>query len=330
MLGPFNRMLSHLSVRLKLAAGFAVVLLLTLLTTLAGWLALGDAIERSEKLTQIARLNDYSKDLRAERITYRVLDDDNSRARLENALRQLETLIDAMRPHYQSPDNVRLLSEKRDTLARYRADFDNLQKAVATRQQQRQTLQAQETTLDKAVSDLHNQLVMHLGELDQPAAQRQALDLLERLNRHLEMASQRAAIPAYFSEPLQSFEQVGQPAMASADSALGELRALLRRLELGEALATPVSNQLARYREQLRDYARAAIAVEQLQNAMERLGDQITASGRELSDNQIELRDEQALAARSQMTTVALLALLLGTLAAWLISQQITVPLRSA
>jgi len=328
MLGPLNRLLGHLSVRLKLTLGFAVVLLLTLLTTLAGWLALGDAIERSEKLTQIARLNDLAKDLRAERITFRVLDDEHSRNQLELTLKQLETLIDAMAPHYQSPENMRLLAGKRDLISRYRADFDKLRQAALTRQQQRQVLLAREATLDTTLSQLQGQLLAHLDALDQPATQRQALDLLDRLARHVEMASQRAAIPAYYSEPLQSYQQVGQPAIASAQTSLDELRGLIERVKPAQGLTAPVVEQLAGYREQLLTYARAAIAVELLQNDMESLGNQITASSRELSDNQVTLRDEQALAARSQMTSVALLALLLGSLAAWLISQQITAPLR--
>jgi methyl-accepting chemotaxis protein len=318
-------MLGHLSVRAKLATGFAVVLLLTLLTTLTGWFALDDALERSEKLTQIAHLNDYSKDLRAERITYRVLSDENSRAEVEAALHQLESLIEQMRPRYHVAENVSLLTNIRDITSRYRVDFDQLQKAVSARQQQQQVLQTQEEALDKAVSDLRQHLMTQQTEQDPPAAQRRAFDLLERLSRHIEMASQRAAIPAYFTEPLQAFEQIGQPAATLAETALGELRTLLPR---DQGLVEPLRDQLARYREQLRLYARAAIAVELLQVDMEHLGDQITAGGRELSENQIELRDEKALAARSLMTSVALLALLIGSLAAWLISQQIIVPLR--
>ncbi|MEJ5863983.1 methyl-accepting chemotaxis protein [Pseudomonas farsensis] len=327
MLGPINRVLSNLSVRLKLASGFAVVLLLTLLTTVTGWLALGDAIERSEKLTQIAQLNDYSKDLRAERITYRVLNDDKSSAQLELAIGQIKTLIEEMRPRFHNPESVRLLNEKREVIRRYDTDFASLRKSVAARQQQHRTLVELEASLDKAVSELHNQLVVHLGELDMPAAQRQAFDLLDRLSRHVEMAGQRAATPAYFTDPLQAFEEVGQPAIAAAQSTLGEVDALLRELKLNRAMAEPVTNALASYREQLRNYARAAIGVEQLQNDMETLGDQITISGRALSDSQLTQRDEEAIAARSLMTTVAILALLLGILAGWLISQQITTPL---
>jgi methyl-accepting chemotaxis protein len=142
------------------------------------------------------------------------------------------------------------------------------------------------------------------------------------------MAGQRAAVPAYFSEPLQSFAEVGQPALDAAKATLGELDQLIQGLGLDTRIAAPVAEGLARYREQLGQYAGAAIAVELQQNDMEQLGNQLTTSSRELSDNQIALRDEQALAPLSLMTSVALLALLIGSLAAWLISRQITVPLR--
>ncbi|WP_194789840.1 methyl-accepting chemotaxis protein [Pseudomonas sp. UFMG81] len=328
MLGPFNRMLGHLSVRLKLAIGFAVVLLLTLLTTLTGWLALGDAIERSQKLTQIAQLNDYSKDLRAERITFRVLDDDQSRAQLADTLKQLEGLVDSMRPRYLSPENVRLISEKRDIVGRYRADFEKLQHSVVSRRQQRQALQAQESELDTRIDALQGQLVTRLSQLGQPAVQGQALNLVDTLGRHVEVAHQRASIPAYFSDPLQAFESVGQTPMDAAEATLGQLREVLQRLGQDDTLLAPVAAGMDRYRQLLRQYAQASIAVELLQNDMEQLGNQVTVSSRELSDNQVAQRDEQALAARSLMTSVALLALLIGGLAAWLISQQITAPLR--
>ncbi|WP_374045859.1 methyl-accepting chemotaxis protein [Pseudomonas sichuanensis] len=255
MLGPLNRMLGHLSVRLKLAMGFALVLLLTLLTTLTGWQALGDAIDRSEKLSQIAQLNELSKDLRAERITFRVLSDDQSRTQLAQTIKQLETLIETMRPRYLSPENVRLIAEKRDLVERYRADFEKLQQAVATRQQHHTALQHQESEQDQHISALQGELVKRLSQLDQPAAQGQALTLIDTLNRHVEMANQRAAIPAYYSDPLQAFEEVGQPAMDAAQATLGQLDQLVRRLGLDERLSAPVAAGLARYREQLRQYA---------------------------------------------------------------------------
>ncbi|QVM91024.1 methyl-accepting chemotaxis protein [Pseudomonas entomophila] len=327
MLGPFNRLLGHLSVRLKLTMGFAVVLLLTSLTTLTGWLALDDAIDRSEKLTQIAQLNDYSKDLRAERITFRVLGDDESRAQLAQTLSQVESLLANMLPRYSAPEDVRLLTEKGEIVGRYRSDFDKLQHALQARQQRHDALQGQTGELEHAISDLQGQF---MKRLNQTTAQGEALNFIEALERQVEIASQQASVPAYYSKPLQAFEQVGQNAASRAETTLEQLRQWLPRVDLDSTLPDPVASNLARFREQLSQYAKAAIIVEQLQNDMEQLGNQITTSSQALSNHQIEQRDEQALAARSLMTSVALLALLIGALAAWVISQQITVPLKQA
>ena len=93
MLGSLNRKLGNISVAAKLALGFAVVLLLTLATTISGWRALDGAIVRSQQLSEIGLINDLTKDLRAERITYRVLNDDASRARISNILDQLNSML---------------------------------------------------------------------------------------------------------------------------------------------------------------------------------------------------------------------------------------------
>ena len=60
MFGYLNRRLGNISVGAKLALGFAVVLLLTLATTVSGWRALDGAITRSEQLSEIGQINDLS------------------------------------------------------------------------------------------------------------------------------------------------------------------------------------------------------------------------------------------------------------------------------
>lgn len=61
MLGSLNRKLGNISVAAKLALGFAVVLLLTLATTISGWRALDGAIVRSQQLSEIGLINDLTK-----------------------------------------------------------------------------------------------------------------------------------------------------------------------------------------------------------------------------------------------------------------------------
>ncbi|MND53581.1 hypothetical protein D3C81_753590 [compost metagenome] len=112
MLGYLNRKLGNISVGAKLALGFAVVLLLTLATTVSGWRALDDAIVRSQQLSEIGLINDLTKDLRAERITYRVLNDNASRTRIANILDQLNSMLSTLQQRSSADEPRQMLTEK--------------------------------------------------------------------------------------------------------------------------------------------------------------------------------------------------------------------------
>src|SRR5471032_737583 len=91
------RALGNTSVKLKLALGFGLVLLLTLAITLTGWYGLDNMIERSEKLTAVGQLSNMTKDLHAERITYRGENTSEAAAAVLKRVNQLEAQLDALR-----------------------------------------------------------------------------------------------------------------------------------------------------------------------------------------------------------------------------------------
>uniref|UniRef100_UPI002639EEF7 methyl-accepting chemotaxis protein n=1 Tax=Pseudomonas sp. TaxID=306 RepID=UPI002639EEF7 len=70
------------------------------------------------------------------------------------------------------------------------------------------------------------------------------------------------------------------------------------------------------------------IKTEAAQETMEALGDKMLASSTELSNRQISQRDVESARARTTLVSVASLALVLGLLAAWVMTQQIIVPLQ--
>ncbi len=59
--------LGNVSVNLKLGIGFSVVLLLTLVITLTGWLGLGGVISRGDKLGEISEVYQSTQVLRIAR-----------------------------------------------------------------------------------------------------------------------------------------------------------------------------------------------------------------------------------------------------------------------
>ncbi|WP_406820208.1 methyl-accepting chemotaxis protein [Pseudomonas sp. KnCO4] len=325
MLGYLNRKLGNISVGAKLALGFAVVLLLTLATTISGWRALDGAIVRSQQLSEIGLINDLTKDLRAERITYRVLNDDTSRSRITSILDQLNDRLTTLQQRSNVDESRQILSEKLALLQRLHDDFSELQRSVAERIALRQAMQAQEQKLNDAIDELQTQALLRMGADSQ---QRGVLGLMDTVSRHIDGANQQSLVPAYTFSPVEDFAKVGNSALDAAGSSLEQLLRGLAPLGLPRALSEQPGAELAKYRASLDRYRRAAVRVEQLQNNLETMGDELRAVSLELSKRKVEQRDSEALAARSLLTSVALLALLVGVVAGWLITLQITQPLR--
>ncbi|MDR6712633.1 methyl-accepting chemotaxis protein [Pseudomonas hunanensis] len=327
MFGYINHRLGNLSVRLKLALGFTIVLLLTLATTVNGWRALDGAITRSQQLSEITQINDLTKDLRAERITFRVLADAASKARISQIIEQLEHMLTTLQQRSSVDQSREMISDKLQRLQQLRNDFSDLLKAVDNRQQRRELMQAQEHALGEVIDDLQNQALLKLPA-DSP--QGAIVGLMDTLSRHVDGANQQSLVPAYTFSPFEDFAKVGESALTAADTTLAQLLKALAPLGLPRALLERPSAELARYRSSLEQYRRAAIEVERLQNGMEKIGDELSAASVALGQSKIEQRDHEALAARSLLTSMALLALVVGIIAAWLITLQITQPLRLA
>nr|WP_060509771.1 methyl-accepting chemotaxis protein [Pseudomonas sp. NBRC 111124] len=324
MFGYFNHKLGNISVGAKLALGFAVVLALTLATTISGWRALDGAISRSEQLSEIGRINDLVKDLRAERITYRVLADDASKAQIAGILQQLDALLTTLQQRSSVDESRQMLSQKLQLLQRLRESFTALQRSVDTRRALRAGMQAQEQKLNEVIDALQTQALLKM-----PAdSQSGVLGLMETLSRQVDTANQQSLVPAYTFSPLTDFAKVGDTALNAADTSLGQLLRGLASLGLPRALTEQPGIELAKYRTSLDQYRRMALQVEQLQNEMEKMGNELRSVSLELSERKVEQRDAEAVAARSLLTSVALLALIVGVVAGWLITQQITQPLR--
>ena len=325
MFGPFTRRLDNLSVRLKLTLGFAVVLLLTLATTVTGWRALDGAINRSQQLSEIVRINDLTKDLRAERITFRVLSDDASKARIEQILEQLQGMLTLLQQRSSVEDSRQLLTESLQQLQRLRQNFSELLGVVLNRAELRSTMQARVRTLAEAIDEVQTQALLKLPADGQ---QNGLLGVMDTLTRQVDSAEQQSLVPAYTFSPVEDFAKVGDQALDAAQVSLEQMLTALAPLGLPADLMGRPKLALAQYRASLEQYRQVAIRAERLQNSMESIGTQLRATSVTLAEHKVEQRDHEALAAHSLLTSVALLALLVGVLAAWLITRQITLPLR--
>lgn len=254
MLGYLNRKLGNISVAAKLALGFAVVLLLTLATTISGWRALDDAIVRSQQLSEIGRINDLTKDLRAERITFRVLNDDASKATIGNILDQLNSMLSTLQQRSNVDESRQMLTDKLTLLQRLRDDFTELQRTVANRVALRQAMQEQEHKLNDAIDELQTQALLNMPAHSQ---QNGALAQMDTLSRQVDGANQQSLVPAYTFAPVEDFAKVGDSALDAAQASLEQLLKGLAPLGLPRAVSEQPGVELAKYRASLDQYRRA-------------------------------------------------------------------------
>lgn len=206
-----------------------------------------------------------------------------------------------------------------------RDTFSELQRSVASRVALREALQSQEHALSEAIDQLQTQALLKMPDNSQQSG---VLGLMDTLSRHVEGANQQSLVPAYTFAPVEDFAKVGDNALDAADNSLAQLLEGLAPLGLPRAISEQPGVELSKYRTSLDQYRRAAVRVEQLQNNMENMGNELRTVSLELGKRKVEQRDREALAARSLLTSVALLAMVVGALAAWLITLQITQPLR--
>ncbi|MNH05182.1 Methyl-accepting chemotaxis protein McpS [compost metagenome] len=203
------------------------------------------------------------------------------------------------------------------TVQRFRQAFEQLQQAVALRQARQQAMQGAEQHLAELVDEVENQALQ--------SSQDRVLNLTQALARQIEVANQQSLVPAYTFAPVEQFAGVGQVALDNAKQALAQL---LQILEPSGHNEPSLGSALSRYQDSLDQFRRAAIAVETTQNALEQLGIELRDASAKLSEKQIEKRDFEAVEAQAVLTSEALLALVLGMLAAGLITRQITTPLK--
>ncbi len=128
-----NGWFANISVNLKLGLGFGLVLLLTGLLALTGWTSLGSLIDRSNWMSDITKLNSDLTNLRVARLQYMLTNGDDTSA--ANVLDKLDA-FGAQQQHlvntFKSPENLKLLREQGETIAKYRVSLEKMRKAYKT------------------------------------------------------------------------------------------------------------------------------------------------------------------------------------------------------
>ncbi|MBC3956661.1 MULTISPECIES: methyl-accepting chemotaxis protein [Pseudomonas] len=324
MPGRINQTLGNLSVRLKLSLGFGLVLLLTLAITLTGWHGLDTMIERSESLSSTDRLNSLTKDLRAERVVARVENTPQNVSKVVDRLNEIEAHLALLRKQNDEADTLASLDAQSKLISRMETAFTDLGVDREARDQTRIQLDQKSEQAVKAIEHVEAEVLKAVSEEQDNGERMDEFTNLSQLKQQIQIA--RYQVQAYTFSGKEADETA---AIAAIDEALKEMQQISQDQadENIQALA-PANQALQQYREQLTRFKTIQVKTEAGQETLENLGDQMLSAVAELSSLQGTRRDSEAADSRRTLTGVAGLALLVGLLAAWVMTQQITVPLR--
>ncbi|XBY63792.1 methyl-accepting chemotaxis protein [Pseudomonas solani] len=314
------RWFGNISVNLKLTLGFGLVLLLTVLITLTGWLALDATLQRGDKLGASAKLSEMTKDLRIARQEYQVKQEPATADKVDAALMAMEAFARELDKELSDPEDHALIEQEEAALSAYRQAFGQLGQAYQAREAARNQLGA---SADAAVQAI--------GEIEQRILADIALDEASRLDQYRQLSELRLSVQqarfqvrgyTYSNDP--SLEQA---ALSAVDTALAGQAKLGETLGEDEDLAK-VAVGLKAYRAAIGAFRSSTDATLVQAQAMSTLRDKLLQISNQLFDSQSAKRERESTQTRTLLLAAIAIALAIGVAAAVMITRQIVLPLQ--
>ncbi len=307
--------LGNVSVKTKLGVGFGLVLLLTLMITFTGWTGLSGVISRGDKLGYIASLNDLSKDLRIVRLDFEMRRGEQGPAAVNEYIGKLDSGLKTARTLIEQPTDIALIDDQLAAVDQYKRAFDAMVEAGANRENARSKL-----------GDTADNAVQKVGEVEKALLQGDSVSLFNSvvdLSKLIQQA--RFQVRGYTYSGKVEAEQ---PALDAIDNALKKITALNSQLpEQYSANLQQASMSLQAYRAAVSQYRDSQVANAAALKIMSAQGDLLLDRSNKLTLSQTLVRDADAAKAKQLLLLAAVLALIFGLVAAWIITRQIIVPL---
>ncbi|QXI37870.1 methyl-accepting chemotaxis protein [Pseudomonas xantholysinigenes] len=316
-----NSWFANISVNLKLGLGFGLVLVLTGLLALTGWNSLGSLINRSNWMSDITQLNSDLTNLRVARLQWMLTNGDdasaaNVQAKLDAFGNQQQHLVNT----FTSPENLKLLREQGQSISEYRVSLEKMRQGYKTTLAARDAMNQAAARANDAIEAISSAV---LSSPESDAAHLAQYLLISKAKQQLVQV--RLDVRSYIADLTPEAEQA---AVRQLESALTEIDSLKRQLPAEASRIQQFESAVLAYRDAVRQFRDATAAIGVARAEMTVQGADIVKRSDALYQIQIERRDAESIQARSLQTTATLLALLVGVLAAFIITRQITRPLR--
>nr|WP_122687790.1 methyl-accepting chemotaxis protein [Pseudomonas viridiflava] len=314
-----NSSFANISVNMKLALGFGAVLFFTAILALVGWTSLDKLIYRTDRIGDITQLGNKLTDLRIARLQYMLTDGD------ETAAQNMQGKLDTFKKHQQSllstftnPVNVKPLSQLTDVIRAYEASLNQMRAVYQISARVRAEMTANATTATQSIDAL-NSAVLQMNPSDQAR-----FDQVQWVNTaRQDLTLVLYEVRGYTGKPDDKSERA---AFQQLDTAIQHLDGL--KSTFGAARVAQLENGLRSYRSSVEAFKATTVEAATVRKDLTTQGATIVKLGDELYDLQMKLGDDDTAQARSLQIGCILLVLVLGILAAVIITRQITRPLQ--
>ncbi|MCF8984345.1 HAMP domain-containing protein [Pseudomonas syringae] len=311
-----TKSLANASVSLKLAIGFGLVLLMTLMISATGWFSNQALIDRGDRVTAIAEVNELTLQLRINRMSYEVLYNAETAAKVRSTLDELDAALQTARNLLRSPENLQLLDAQIQATRDYRQSFEDMSKAIETREASRSQMGE---NADKAV-DQANRIEAELLKEDNILA----FNGIVGVSKLIQQA--RFQVRGYTYSGRPDFEKDANKAIDDAVTGINTLAGDISS-NYSPMLQQAIAG-LNGYRAAVGKYRDAQAASKAALDKMTTLGVSMLATSNDLITRQNKSRDADSAKSVQMILAATALAMVLGILAAWVITRQITTPLQ--
>ncbi|MDY7559756.1 methyl-accepting chemotaxis protein [Pseudomonas sp. CCC3.2] len=317
-----NSWLANISVNIKLALGFGLVLVLTAILALISWTSLDGLIDRSDRMSSISALSNQLANLRVSRLQYMIANGDETVGQtVQVAIDGYKSQQQKLRTMLSSAEDAKLLTQLSDVSNNYESALVKMRNAYTVSSHVRAQMGIDAVKGADIIGAIIT-AVLQMAPTDEGRfVQYQAI-----MKAKEDLALVRYEVRGYTANVTANTEQ---KAMNQLQSTIGGLK------PLGEVFGSSQPEKLKQLETALLNYRTSVQAfkvangdIVSSRKSLGELGAAILSLNDELYKLQTRLRDQDSARSRTLQIGATLLALIIGTLAAVIITRQITLPLQ--
>ena len=312
---------ANLSVSKKLAVGFGIVLLLTVITTAIGLRSTNRMIKSADDLQTVSQIETSLLEAQITRERFIAQGEKADAQRLQTYIAELNRQIAnglASLPERQRAE----LTQIQAAGQLYEKALNELIAAQTSRDNARATLVTNGNNAFKAFDVLQEALFKNAT--NEPSAQQ--VQFVQRLSKtYQQLLHIRYLVRGYI------FEQ-NDKSLAAANEALDNVTGGLKTLigdtpEEQRAPLIAADNFLGQYRSAFSAFTQGIVASQTAAKNMSQQGTAMRDASHRIQESQMAIRNYDEHSAKAQMLVGLIVALVIAVLAAWIITRQIVTPL---